>query len=112
VFVSLEWQALGAWPSRAEILQGCADLGDCGLVEIINVCGSPPLGLIPQRSCSSEGWEFEVVQPWRGRGSGPEDWRSHGGMCSSSSADLWSGTQCAAPAILVVYGGVERAPTS
>jgi hypothetical protein len=47
---SLAWQALGAWPGRVEIMQSCAGLS----------------GVVWQRSCGSEGWEFGGLQPWLG----------------------------------------------
>jgi hypothetical protein len=82
-----------------------------GLAEIANVCGSLALRAHPRRSCGSEGWEFGVALPWWGKGAGPEDRRSHG-VWSSCSAGLWGGTWHAVPAILLVYGGVERPPMS
>jgi hypothetical protein len=82
-----------------------------GLAEIVNVCGSLALRLIPQRSCGSEEWEFRVAQPWWGRRAGPEDRRSHG-VWSSSYMGLWGRAWRAAPAILLVYGGVQRPPRS
>jgi hypothetical protein len=43
MFVSPVWQGLGVWPSRAEILQGCAGLGDmAGKAEIVQDWGVWP----------------------------------------------------------------------
>jgi hypothetical protein len=47
VCVSLVWQTLGMWPGRAEMVQGCAGLGGCGLAEMVNVCGSLALRAYP-----------------------------------------------------------------
>jgi hypothetical protein len=66
-----------------------------------------PSELVPWRSCGSEGWEFGVAQPWQGKGAGPEDQRSHV-MQRSGSGGLWGGAWHAAPAIVLVYGRVER----
>jgi hypothetical protein len=42
-----------------------------------------PQGLLQGRSCSFEGWEFGVAQPWWGKGAGLED----GGI--SPCAEQW-----------------------
>jgi hypothetical protein len=52
-------QGWGAWPSKMELLQGCAGLGGCGLVEIVNVCGSLALMACPTDSSAVlRGWSL------------------------------------------------------
>jgi hypothetical protein len=58
------------------------------------------------------GWEFGVAQPWQGKGARlKEDQRSYG-IWSSGSTSLWGRAFCAALAILLVYGGMERSSMS
>jgi hypothetical protein len=65
-------------------------------------------GLVLQRSCGSEGWEFGGALA--GLRSRPKDWRSHS-LWSRGSAGLWGGAWHAALAVLLV-NRMEKTSTS
>jgi hypothetical protein len=104
-------QGWGPQPSMTEFLQGCAGLGgvwpgrDCRCLGIPGLKGSSnrdPVGL--------RGGNLGYLSPG---GAKEQGWRIRlHGVWSSCSLGLWGGAWCATPAILLVYDGVERPPTS
>jgi hypothetical protein len=71
-----------------------------------------PVGVVWQRLCRSEGWEFGgdpvALAELKSR---PENWKSHG-LWNSGSVGLWGRAWCAALTVLLANHGMEMPSTS